>query len=370
MEWPHYPWMDLTAEAILNGWHERIARVETEESANLARLPFVRGVAIIGGVGRGSPWPLSDIDMLVAGDMWHSRDPEDLVRDEEVRRNQRLLRNGVPNEIESSEWVVLSEDVRGAAHEGDDALFARLAHPHWLGIVIKAQRCRVSQDFEGTMQKFLGRCDEVFDSDRFVALWLGRVISGCTRQLEKAATRLREGDPKGSSLEVLRATYQQLPAGAYAVWRKVPQSSARSVTRFLTAAREAGDHVKEELYLTSCRLEEATAWERIATAPLEGEHMRDLMWAIREGAGERLDELAVTRDVLNLSLWRTVITDMSDEPRPPWTGVTDERGEAQRQLDAAWALLERLIVELQGIRAGQLRAAPEPSSADRRDSAS
>ena len=59
--WPRW----LTAELALDEWRERIERVAEEEAAYLAGLPYVSGVAIIGSVGRGSQWPLSDIDLLV-----------------------------------------------------------------------------------------------------------------------------------------------------------------------------------------------------------------------------------------------------------------------------------------------------------------
>ena len=342
IEWPDQEWTELTATAILDGWRGRIARVEVEESEYLAQLPYVKGLAVIGSVGRGSPWPLSDIDLLAVADEWQDRDPEELIRQGEHRRNDRLHRQGIPNVIEPSEWVVLGRELADAASESGEAFLSRLEHPHWLGIVIKAEGGRAVYDPDGHVRAFLRRCNDTFYTDRLVQLWLHKVVTYCGKLLAAAEEHLQDGENMPASLDILRTTYQQLPAGAYAVWRKVAQSSARSVTRFLTAATEAQERTIQELYLAASRLEERTVWERFDTVPPEGRQMRDLMWEIRRGAGEELDELAVTRDTLNLSLWETVITRSSDGPRPAWTGATRDRGEVEAQLEAARAFLDWL----------------------------
>ena len=350
IEWPikppDYLWAGMTAEDVLDGWRERIERVASEESDYLAALPYVKGIAIIGGTGRGTPWPLSDVDMLTVAEFWRERDPEELIRQEEHERNARLARQGIPNDIEPSEWVILAQDLCDAVAESEDAFFSRIEHPHWMGIVIKAERGRVSHDFDGQVQAFLGRCNETFYADRFIELWVRRVITRCSRLLTHAESLIRRGEYMQASLEILRTTYQQLPAGAYAVWRTVPQSSSRSVTRFLAAADKAQDSRTAELYLAASRLDKATAWDRFAALPPQGKKTRDPMWTIRRGAGEDVDELSATRDILNLSLWKTVITNTSTGVRPRWTGATYDADEVKAQYEAARGLLEWLLCSL------------------------
>jgi len=345
MEWPDYPWAELSADAVLDDWRERIARVASEESHYFALLPYVKGVAVIGGVGRGSHWPCSDVDMLIAADDWRGRDPEELIRAEEHKRNSRLYQQGIPNDIEASGWVVLAGDLSDAVTESDDAFFARLEHPHWLGIVIKSAGARATHDFDGCVQALLDRCNDTFYTDRFAQLWLRKVVTYCTKRLGMAERHIRGGRHMQASLDILRTTYQRLPAGAYAIWRKVPQSSARSVTRFLRVAEGARNSTVAALYLTASRLGQQSVWQRFAAMPPRGRQTRDLMWTIRRGAGEELDEVSVTRDVLNLSLWSTVITDSSAEPRPAWSGATADPLEVRRQLEAAHSLLDWLRKE-------------------------
>jgi len=345
-EWPIKPpehhWVEMTAEEILDNWRKRIERVASEESDYLAALPYVKGIAVVGGTGRCTPWPLSDVDMLTVADVWKGRDPEELIRQVERERNACLAKRGIPNDIEPSEWVVLARDLCAAVTESEDAFFSRIEHPHWLGIVIKAQGGRVFHDLGGKLQAFLQRCNDTFHTDRFINLWVDRITTYCGKLLSSAESLIRDGNYMEASIEILRTTYQKLPAGAYAIWRVVPQSSARSVTRFLAAAKQIGDSATADLYLAASRLDEATTWDRFAAVPSEGRKARDLMWAIRRGAGEDVDELSSTRDILNLSLWKTIISNSSKGTRPRWTGATSDPDEVKAQYEAARGLLEWL----------------------------
>jgi predicted nucleotidyltransferase len=342
----------MTADEVLLGWRDRIERVAAEESEHLARLPYVKGIAVIGGTGRGSAYPLSDVDMLTVVEARGGEDAEDLIRQVERERNARLAKQEIPNDIEPSEWVVLAQDLCQAVTESEDAFFSRLKHPHWLGVVIKAVGGRVFHDATGHLPTFLRRCNDTFYSTRFVQLWVQKVTTYCGKLLREAEGLIGRGDFMEASLEILRTTYQQLPAGGYAVWRVVPQSSARSVSRFLAAAAQARSSAIAEQYLAASRLDESTALDRLAAVPLEGKKARDLMWQVRRGAGEDVDELSVTRDILNLSLWKTVITDSTKGPRPRWTGATCDAGEVQTQYEAARGLLEWLCEQQDGPAAG------------------
>jgi len=175
-----------------------------------------------------------------------------------------------------------------------------------------------------------------------VQLWLRRVITHCGQLLDSAGRLIRDGDYMSASVEILRAAYQRLPAGAYAVWRTVPQSSGRGVTRFLAAAKRAGVASVAGMYLAAARLEEDATWERFSAVPSEGRQARDLDWTVRRGAGEDVDELSATRDILKISLWATVIQDHSQGARPKWTGATSDAGQVRSQYDGARAFLEWL----------------------------
>ena len=340
MRWPQILPDWVTPELALSEWRERIDLVSAEETAYLSNLPYVKSVALIGSVGRRDPWPCSDIDLLIVADRWQGQDPERFIRAEETKRNEQLHAARILNEVEAGNWVLLTGDVVEAVDAGEDEFFKKLEHPHWLGIVIKSVGARVVKDFDGQVGRFLDRCDHVFSTDCFTRLWLERVICTTGCELETAARLMKEEDWSNASLKILGITYQDLPAGCYAMWRNVPQSSARSVSRFLDTASDVGAQEIGELYLKAARLTARDVWRRFAAVPPSGKRMRDVMWAIRRGAGERIDDLAVTRDVLNLSLY--YIKNNNTCPLPRWTGVANDAATVRAQFKAAKGIHLRL----------------------------
>ncbi len=343
MRWPQILPDWVTPELALSRWRERIDLVSAEETAYLSNLPYVKGVALIGSVGRRDPWPCSDIDLLIIADRWQGQDPERFIRAEETKRNERLQAASIPNVVEAGNWVLLTDDVVEAVDAGEDEFLRKLEHSHWLGVVIKSVGASVAKDFDGQVGRFLDRCNHMFSTDCFIHLWLGRVICTTGYELETAARLMKEGDWSNASLRILRTAYQDLPAGCYAMWQNVPQSSARGVSRFLDTASSVDDQEIGELYLKAARLTERDVWQRFAAVPPSGKRMRDVMWAIRRGAGERIDGLAVTRDVLNLSLY--YIEDNNTCPLPRWTGVTNDAATVRAQFEAAKGIQLRLRSE-------------------------
>ncbi len=340
--WPglHGSW--ITPESALHDWRDRIARVEAQETAHFANLPYVTGVAVIGSVGRGTQWPLSDLDLLVVADFWEGEDPEWLIRREEEERIRRLHAAGIPNDVEAGNWVLTTDEVRAAMDGDDDTFLKTLDHGHWLGIAIKAEGARVALDFDGYVTRFISRCNRMLWTDRFVKLWLRRAGEDAEERVEGARSRLRNGDAAAASLELILAA-QVMTGPMYALWRKLPESISRGVTRFLAAAAEMREQEVSSHFLSAARLSEDEVGERFAATPPAGQRERDVCLAIRRGNGESLDALGATRDLLHISLWVAVMLDRSlCAPYALWTGVTADEQIVRRQLDAAQAMLARL----------------------------
>lgn len=342
VEWPHLLESWITPELALDNWCRRIARVEAEEAAYFGSLPYVRGLAVIGSAGRGTAWPLSDLDLLVVADFWRGEDPEWPIRREEKERIGRLHVAGIPNDLEAGNWVLTSDDVRAAVDGDDDTFFGMLDHPHWLGIAIKAEGARVAHDFDGYVGRFVERCNEALWTDRFVKLWLRLAGDDAEERVEGARRCLRAGDPAGASLALILAAHV-MTGGMYGAWRRLPESISRGVTRFLAAAEEMGDAAVGEQFLCAARLSGDEAGERLAAAPPAGQRERDVWLAIRRGNGEILDELGATRDLLHTTLWVAAMLERSlSAPYPLWTGATSDERIVRRQLDAAQQMLARL----------------------------
>jgi predicted nucleotidyltransferase len=338
VEWPQLLAAWITPRLTLRNWHERIGRVEAQETAHFASLPHVRGLAVIGSVGRGTHWPISDVDLLVVAYPWEGKDAENLIRVEEDKRNLQLHAAGIPNEVEAANWVLTPDDIASALNADEDGFFRRLEHPHWLWIVIKSEGARIAYDPEGLVGRFLDRCKVALASERFARLWLGVEIGAQVDRLEQAIEHAARGDWSGASLSILS---NDGSGGWYALWRRLPQSISRGVSRFLAAAEEMGEHEIGELFLEANRLSEDDTWCRFASVPAAGQRERDVWLAVRHGAGETIDELGATRDLLHVSL-KLVIQRGCSGLWPGWTGVTADEAPVRAQFEAAEELVRRL----------------------------
>jgi len=139
MDWPE-PWVRWLADEIaLDRWRERIDGVVGLAVERLADLLYVHGVAIIGATGRGEPWPLSDVDVLVVADEVDGHRPSHAIRPVEAELNAKLHSQCIPNEVEAALWTIMPHHVT-AALEASEEGYARL-HDRWpwLGFPLKAQ---------------------------------------------------------------------------------------------------------------------------------------------------------------------------------------------------------------------------------------
>jgi predicted nucleotidyltransferase len=340
VEWPWGLPDWATAEHVLHEWRARIERIAARESAHFAGLPYVTGVAIVGTVGRGNAWPLSDVDLLIMADPQDGHDPEDLVRAVEQRRNEALLAQRVPNPVEAGNWVLLTRDVASAVQRTSDEFLSRAAHPHWLGTILKAAGGRVVGDTDGLLEAFLRRADAERMGVGFVRVWLDSRLAAAQSCLVEAEGLLGAGDAAAACRQVIRAS-DALAGAAHARWRRVPQRLAHGASRLLAAARAEGEPGIGGCFLGAARLREPEVMERFPDLPPAGRAEQDVHLAVRRGVGEGISELDAARDVLNGGS-RQVMSEHAVGPWPVWTGVTSDARAVGEALGAAREML-RLV---------------------------
>jgi predicted nucleotidyltransferase len=341
VEWPRLWPSWLTPEIGLDAWRDRIERVATEESAHFASLPYVEGVAIIGSVGRGDPWPLSDVDLLVVAGPWQGQDPGMLVHAVEEERNRRLDAARVPHEVEARLWLWHPEQMAATVGDDDEAFLSRHADWPYTGVPAKVYGARVVADRRGQVGRFVKRCNRVVFDETFLRVWLHRVITDARADLGAAWDLADREQWAAASLQLVQAA-DAMMFGFYGVWRRLPQSLGRAVTRFLAAADSMGDSRVGELLLRAARLDDETLGQRLAAVPPAGRRERDVCLAIRRGAGEDVDESAVSRDMLHLATTQRADGGDASGGYPAWIGVTDDATAVGAQRDAAEELLRRL----------------------------
>jgi predicted nucleotidyltransferase len=339
IEWGE-PWERWkTPERILDDWRRRLARLAEEEVAYFSDLPYVKGTALIGTLARGTAWPLSDVDILTVVDAEAAQDAADLIRAAEQQRNQALSRARIPNEVEARYWVLEADDLV-AANRSEDGFFDLLRRPHRWGIVFKACGGRPVKDFGGQVRQFIDTCDRTTFGDRFVRFRLDARISHIRGNLDAAEALLKQGDWAAVSARALVAAHD-MTTELYLIWRKLAESITRSVTRLVSAARDAGEPAIATQFLTAAGLDQAETRRRFAAAPSWATRQRDVVLAVRRTIGEQVDELGGTRDLLHVSSY-LALRHARSGPYPAWVSATNTRQAATARLQAAERLLNHL----------------------------
>jgi len=353
IEWGR-PWDEWkTPELILRDWRARLERLAEQEGECFARLPGVLGVALIGTVPRGTAWPLSDVDILTVVEPERGADVESWVCAEEARINRRLAEGSVPNEIEARYWVRREDSLRSAnATEG--GLFEFLARPNQAGIAFKAPGGRAVADFEGQVCAFIGRCERVVFGRRFVHLCLDGQIGAETARLAVASELARAGQGAAANALALLAAHE-MTAALHLLWRSLPESLSRAVTRMLGLAA-ANEAWIGEAFLTAAGLTEEETARRFEAAPVWAACERDVLLAVRCGAGEEIGELDVTRDLLHVTSY--LAARGGGGQCPLWLSARNTLADARERLRAARSLVEYLTaardrLEAQGLDVGE-----------------
>ena len=330
----------ITPELVLTDWRGRIERLAEDEAARAMALPCVRAVAVIGSVGRGSPWPLSDVDLMTLAEPWRGREPHDLVAEHEAERAEALLRARVPNEVELRYWVLRPERAAPEVTGSTKAFVSSVSHPYHMGFVFKAHGGRALHDEDGKLAEFIRACERAVFCTDYLRLWLGNALKEAREALARARGMADEGRARQASAQLIVGAHEA-STGLYARCRELPQSIMRAVTRLQAAAQRAGEPQLLDRFLVAARLTGADMRRRLADVPEQGVRELDALLAIRRGSGEDVDHLDVARDLLHA---KTYLDCRRGDGRQldDWTGTSGTSEDLQTQADALQDLMDAL----------------------------
>ncbi|MGP3931355.1 nucleotidyltransferase domain-containing protein [Nonomuraea sp. KM88] len=301
-------------------WRELHRDRVDEAVRRLSAIPGVHGLIVGGSVGRGEPWPMSDIDVLPLYD----GDPERTAA--HVEREQAEL----------VDWWAAS----GRAQTLDLG---------WLAFTVAEAREAVSADaawaverltrdrrwFHGMDKAFRGRPADPGDllTGRFVA-WLTEmrfhpaVVEARIGWWSRSAAEARDRAHRERAAQRLDAATYELREAARALrlavlerWGERLGSMGREWTRFERMAAARGEEALAEriALLAGARAGDAAERERLAPPWLR--ERIDLCWEARQAVGEQVTYQQNARD--QLAAFDVHVARHRPDLAGPWTGSPD-----------------------------------------------
>ncbi len=307
---------------FLAHWESILTRRVAEAVEACAEIDGVCGLLLAGSVGRGEPWPLSDIDLLP---IYNDGQVEGAQAEIERRRVEilgRWVNEGWWTGLDIGRLMFTRDElIRVLAPSGPD-ITTLLRDDRWYYSLDKGYRGRSAYDPTGLADALARWLTEHRFSRPSVRFRLARA----RREVEASYRRLQASiechDPQEATKD-LRSAVKWLQAWQLECWGERDTSLGRIGTRFEVLAhdRDQADLVKTLRVLSD--LEDEAVQQRMAAAPDWVWERHDRSWRARRYVGEAVTRLQDARDTLRVcSLYemRSVLA----RPFPSWLAIRPE----------------------------------------------
>ena len=321
---------DRQFATFLAAWRRMLDRRVDELRERLAAVPGLEGAVLGGSVGRGEPWPLSDIDILpifTSGAETAARaEIEQLIADLQPQWAEAGWYTGIDLGV-----IAFAADEVDRVLEGAVPLADLLADPRWYHALDKGYR---SRSLNGDTDDRSSRLARWLTDHRFVPDVVRYRIDHAAREdraaRDGALAHAERGDLRLATLALWKAI-QWRQIGLMESWGERDNSLGRFGTRF---RRLAADHdcadVADELDRLA-GLDDAHLARRMGDAPwwVWQRHERSL--AARRAVGEDVSARTDQRDTLRVS---AMYAARRSDAVEPWLGLASDAADVRRSV--AW----------------------------------
>jgi predicted nucleotidyltransferase len=315
-------------------WRHLLDERLREAVTLLGQTPGVHGIIVAGSVGRGEPWPMSDIDLLP---VYHDAvDPAESA----IRLDQRRAAlvdwwaaSGRAQSLDVGRLAFTTTEIRDAVAAGPDHAVARFGDLRWFHGIDKAYGGHAADPGDELGAAFAGWIGAV----RFHPVVVTARIDTWHRQATEAfaeATRVRTENPTRAT-HLLRESARALRLVLIERWGERLGSMGREWTRFERMADRHGHRALAARIATLAAADPATAAHRAGLAPPWLQERIDLSYGARIAVGEDVSRAENARD--QIAAFTVHVVRHRPDLDGPWTGTPDVA------LDAHLAELRELI---------------------------
>jgi predicted nucleotidyltransferase len=305
-----------TRSATTTRWRQLLDERLLEAISSLGAVPGVRGLVLAGSVGRGEPWPLSDIDILPI-----SVEGSDTEAEIEQRRASLVDWWAASARAQTLDvgWLRFTDrEVVHAIGLGAAQTAQLMSDRRWLhGIDKSFGGCGVS-DPAGLAGSFAQWATKIRFEPRVVAARVQQWKAQAEQARDRTIQAIRRNEQAEATLairEAARALRLVLLEG----WGERLSSMGREWTRFERMAGERGAQRVASRLATLADARPEDALQRAKCAPAWLQERIDLAYAGRQEIGERVTAEENARD--QLAAFAVHVPKRTAQPWGAWIGI-------------------------------------------------
>lgn len=296
--------------------------------AAFAAIDGVSGLIVGGSLGGGTPWPLSDIDILPI----YEDDRADRAGAAVARGREALIgqwtREGWYTGLDVGTLAFTQGEVRAVVSADPTEALHALHDARWYHSLDKGYRGAPAYDPDG----LAGALARWFTATRFAPPIVAFRLDRQRRRVEQAHADLLAQIANRDAVAAtatLRAGVEALRVLLLEGWGERDTSFARIGTRFERAARSRGRDDLIAILDDLSRLDDRAVPARLRAAPDPVRQRHDRSWRARSFTGEAVTPTQDARDVLRVSA-HYALREAAGAPYPEWLAIETDFAALQR----------------------------------------